>query len=781
MTLSRESKIETLDIPFTPAQIDEKDFLPKNENLLTASQLEFLHQHYTKSKEPVRYDKETLREAWEKDKTRPKLPWYGVIYHPDKRDFFILYKGKKAEKHLGEGGFGKVKILKIEEGKFCKLKIFSGALYAKEAKNEFDILQRLHQKDPSICFKLNHYSVSRGAPVACLVSPLQPGISYDEYKAVRKTLSLIRQLQIAVSMLQALQALHEAGIFHGDLKADNLTYLPGEASTRLIDMGRAKMIHPETGRAKHTQPPHNWRYRAPELTAIDGRYVSNEKTEVFAIGITLINLLLPSSSLGRLDFALRMELYQLLASLIHPDPTERTTLINCITNFNAFIKNLPEKDRIQKIGLLNVSDCLANPYILQKSLKKFDEICFVDSVRHKDLEYAFLKQRLEKIHPSVNSQVFFLPAGGSENDVKEHILSTLNARNNHSIYQLSFISSDRLEEKPSPTLPLLTDTQNSPIIEKNIEAVLTVAVRNQDHDAVSTLLQQHPRLTVSDTIQPFHYAIEIGNQSFVQDLLKNRESLATSVYCGDSALSRAAYCGFLNIVTYLIEHTPTGKDTINITNHRKLSPLLEAAGHDHLLTVKYLLLQGATGDFDKLTDQKKRLLPSLLLKLCPILDKPENPADTSIRQQRFMEFKERAKQLVRDFTSAHEAKLEELVSLFNKFQQLDRQTTQLLDSTVNIPHEEKEPTKKSTHAVTIRKLIEAGYKSGDFWKQDHACKSLETLHKEIEKLKKQVQSNMYRFFCFRSDVKEENSLVDYLEKLLPPLKESIDTIKLMRK
>src|SRR6202035_5745503 len=86
---------------------------------------------------------------------------------------------------------------------------------------------------------------------------------------------------IAIKLARAVAALHRAGIFHRDIKPDNVILESG-GSLKLIDFGVVRI--PGLEDAPPERLPGTVAYMAPEM--LDGE-AGNEATDIYALGVTM--------------------------------------------------------------------------------------------------------------------------------------------------------------------------------------------------------------------------------------------------------------------------------------------------------------------------------------------------------------------------------------------------------------------------------------------------------------------------------------------------------------
>ena len=210
-------------------------------------------------------------------------------------------------RELAEGGFGTVYLAKAAEGdaKYALKQMFCQSReQMADAKNEMEALQRFRSVpeiidllDSSVATSRAH---SNGTKVVLMLFPLFPegtvwdlvehaGGSeqhlhpgpwpFDEYKAVR----------IVAGVARGLQAMHDAGFAHRDVKPHNVLLRRGEpvimdlgsvTRARKQVRGRGQALDVEEEAASKTSPA----YRAPELTQTPTQCDIDERVDVWGLG-----------------------------------------------------------------------------------------------------------------------------------------------------------------------------------------------------------------------------------------------------------------------------------------------------------------------------------------------------------------------------------------------------------------------------------------------------------------------------------------------------------------
>ncbi len=235
---------------------------------------------------------------------------------------------------LGRGGMGTVFLARDETtGAECALKRLdvSTALQAGDARREFEALTRV--RHPAVVAVHEFGFAPEGD--AYLVMDYVPGLAADRALPLRDVRALAA---FAIQVTEGLEALHAAGVTHGDLKPSNVLVLPGEGATGgvcLVDFGLAAILgRSESG---HRGTPG---YAAPEVVAGEA---PGPAADLYGLGALLYTLvtgqrpyesreldaLLAAQHAGPPPIALLEEggapggLIQLILALLAPRPAER--------------------------------------------------------------------------------------------------------------------------------------------------------------------------------------------------------------------------------------------------------------------------------------------------------------------------------------------------------------------------------------------------------------------------------------------------------------------------
>jgi serine/threonine protein kinase/Tol biopolymer transport system component len=145
---------------------------------------------------------------------------------------------------IGEGGMGEVYLARdtSELGRSVALKIVSA-----EVAKDKDRLQRLTQEARTVS-NLNHpniltiYEFGQTESVSFIATEFVDGVTLREHLSNRR-LKLIDVLDVAIQIVGALNAAHEAGVTHRDLKPENVM-VRKDRIVKVLDFGLAKLAQP---------------------------------------------------------------------------------------------------------------------------------------------------------------------------------------------------------------------------------------------------------------------------------------------------------------------------------------------------------------------------------------------------------------------------------------------------------------------------------------------------------------------------------------------------------
>lgn len=226
---------------------------------------------------------------------------------------------------LGSGGMGEVyEALDLELGRIAlktiRYDIAANSQMMSRFKHEVQLARQV--SDPHVC-RIHELFVlpqcaTRSATVFLTMEFLE-GITLSEWLAQKGAVEYPEAESIALQLCEGLQAIHDAGVIHRDLKARNVMLVRGERGMRVVvmDFGLARFA---------SEPDSVGAIEGPHLNAIVGtpEYMAPEQfedgelspaTDVYALGVVLYELVT-----GRRPFAARTPVAAAVRRGKHPAP-----------------------------------------------------------------------------------------------------------------------------------------------------------------------------------------------------------------------------------------------------------------------------------------------------------------------------------------------------------------------------------------------------------------------------------------------------------------------------
>lgn len=257
---------------------------------------------------------------------------------------------------LGSGGMGDVyRARHARLGREAAVKVLRPELAALP-----EVVQRFFQ-EARVVNEINHPHivqifdfVEEPQRVYCVME-LLPGRSLAQLAAEDGPLPLKRIARLLGQACAALQAAHERGVVHRDVKPDNLfvTVGPdGRDVLKVLDFGIARRLTGEGARTQHGQVLGTPYYMAPEQAA--GRAV-DVRADVYALGVALFELVsghdfsrverpepLTQSATGE---AVPPELTRLIAQCLELDPEKRPATAAAVGSVLQKVADVPAPPR----------------------------------------------------------------------------------------------------------------------------------------------------------------------------------------------------------------------------------------------------------------------------------------------------------------------------------------------------------------------------------------------------------------------------------------------------
>ncbi|GEM_PF-5204494 len=389
-------------LPPLPAKVDFKHLADQNNGLLITADNAGKLEELLKNEGPGRFSKKQIKKLWDlKYPETPLLRHWGIIKHSN-GDLHAVYLGRKHGKHLGKGGFGKVKLAQnIKNGKWSALKVIkqkyrTSEVAEIEAANELNILKAVDQSAGEL--------IKRGTKHNFLMELIN-GATLDNYIKDDR-LPAIRKLDILLHIMQGVQALHNYNLVHCDIKPNNSMYDFKNNKAVVIDVGLALEadnpdLHSPRGTPGHTAPEIDWLMETP--------IQYTKKIDIFALGLlareTLILTSKKSSDLSN-SFSEDEELKKLIASMTDEDPAKRPELTDVMPKLIALRKELlPVFPSIKGIVDFNDFKKAKNKSAFIAALKSVDMVIIADDTSRQPLEYIEFRKLLEKNGIAVDDEI----------------------------------------------------------------------------------------------------------------------------------------------------------------------------------------------------------------------------------------------------------------------------------------------------------------------------------------------------------------------------------------
>lgn len=252
---------------------------------------------------------------------------------------------------LGAGGMGEVyRAFDREMQQACALKTLRADVAARTAltrrlRKEVQLARRITH--PNVCrlYDVGRAFAANGREIVFFTMELLEGARLSEL--TDRAISIREAAPIALQLLDGLQAAHEAGVIHRDLKSGNIFVLrnaSGSPRVAITDFGLALEIRTgiretisEFGEACPAGTP---AYMAPEQ--VEGRRVTTA-SDLYAVGVILFEMVT-----GRLPFVGDSPLATALKRLREPPPDVRLFAPDVPTHWRFAISKCLETDATKR-------------------------------------------------------------------------------------------------------------------------------------------------------------------------------------------------------------------------------------------------------------------------------------------------------------------------------------------------------------------------------------------------------------------------------------------------
>lgn len=338
-------------IHYVPKKINVNDLQPPNQLLLNQDDIAKLKREHEQSTDGV------VSYIQDKD--------IEIIKHNNK--YYAVYAAQRKDKE--SGAFGTVYFMQdLESGEWLALKKQKDASdrSVKKENKALNELKQLHfefKKDGKPSYHFSAMSLAPGVQ-------LHGGV----IKPNRK-FKTVRWFDMAVSGLKNLQAIHEAGLLHRDIKPHNMVLDPASHTLKLVDLGLAVSYTSKEKKEFHTTSNETCGtegFIAPELKECERlkkKIIYTEKTEVYSMGMTLAEMfgisLTPEDRLYGLaeirqtisDPEMYNKVAEFIYKMIDNDPEKRPTLAEAIKFFEeARDIQLRAPDLLNRIATVDIEE-----------------------------------------------------------------------------------------------------------------------------------------------------------------------------------------------------------------------------------------------------------------------------------------------------------------------------------------------------------------------------------------------------------------------------------------
>lgn len=439
MAYQFRNKLKNKKIGIIPPQIDAKH-LQADGGLLTPEEIA-----------RIPSDKTNTRLS---KKDHPGLR-YSVILIQDgdgKQRRYAVYGNNVV---LGEGSYGKVKLAQdIETKTWVALKVVRDT--HKKMKKESKILSKvsdlgLYVADPRSENERAKPDEDKKFHAIMKWIPGDGAFEFRQSRILDRSLRLSDLVIMAHNMVKGMNAMHEKGILHRDIKGENIMVDRATNDVQLIDFGLAKEINKLK---KYEYYAGTERFMAPEVALQGENCRFSKKSDVFAMGVTLAewfkleiieeknedNMTVPvkineTQQFHKIikDKAMRDEVREIIVGMCQSDVDMRIDGEAAERRLGEIVKQLDVSViKSHSVGVMNVEEYLKlsemEKRVMRVALKNFDEVVLVypdASAEITELSVALVKRELLQQGVRTMSEGFAYEAHD-----KANVIQCLNAHFN---------------------------------------------------------------------------------------------------------------------------------------------------------------------------------------------------------------------------------------------------------------------------------------------------------------------------------------------------------------
>jgi serine/threonine-protein kinase len=269
---------------------------------------------------------------------------------------------------LGRGGMGVVyrardrELDEVVAIKLLRTEIAGSDEAARRFRSEIKLARRIRHRN--VC---GIHEYGQAGALRFIVMEYVDGLSLRQLLRQRGRLPATEAFDVAIQMAEALQAIHEAGIIHRDLKAGNVM-LDATGSVRLMDFGIAKRLQPDEGSGitATAQMIGTPEYMSPEQVRSEKL---DARSDIYSLGILIFELFT-----GELPFRGDTPMSLILAHLETPPPLEGNRAAHLPRLLVPLLRTALAKNREERFrsarevadALRSARDVLAGPTLVRR-------------------------------------------------------------------------------------------------------------------------------------------------------------------------------------------------------------------------------------------------------------------------------------------------------------------------------------------------------------------------------------------------------------------------------
>lgn len=338
---------------------------------------------------------------------------YGIIKQGEQ--YFAIYYGESYGKLLGKGSYGKVKIAQnLDSGEHVALKVqeHSNEPYVNEqTEQEALILAEFNRLKAPLILRMKPNRIKYNILMNYFL-----GIDAFDFLELQRTNTFYKPkmwCDLVIGMLKSVQAFHEKGWFHCDIKPENFLFEPFRREVHLIDFGFALKREAQAKTAEINVIRGTLPYIAPENKRAP--YEISEATEAYAMGLSIsvilgiLSLANPASGYPfkydanncehRTGLQDNREIINFLMLMTSLTPSRRPSFQEAVEFFQGMRNQFSCQETI---GVMDVSE------YFKEGLRSVDRVVLIDVAEEPQIKDSLWTiNHLEKAGIIVHHSVYF--------------------------------------------------------------------------------------------------------------------------------------------------------------------------------------------------------------------------------------------------------------------------------------------------------------------------------------------------------------------------------------